>query len=77
MLRLDKFERYPLSGHRCGPYCEALACGGYFRFWHGKDLSALSDDVCSCGKTGSDRRIVKPTRLTQSRLGYTRVAEPS
>ena len=26
-----------------------------------------SDDVCSQGKTGSDRRIVKPTRLTQLR----------
>jgi hypothetical protein len=24
-------------------------------------------DVCSWGKTGSDRRIGKPTRLTQSR----------
>src|SRR5580693_3644182 len=32
--------------------------------WHETDQSTGSDYVCSYGKTGSDRRIVKSTRLT-------------
>ena len=39
------------------------------RFWHETDLPAEPEDVCSSEWTGSDRRIVKSTRLTLSGHG--------
>jgi hypothetical protein len=46
--------------HECGDLGLRV---GHFRFWHETDQSARSNDVCSWVKTGSERRIVKPTRL--------------
>jgi hypothetical protein len=34
--------------------------------WHETDQSAGPEDVCSSGKIGSGRRIVKPTRMTDA-----------
>ena len=37
-----------------------------FRSWHVWDMPGGPDDVCLSGKTGSGRRIVKPTRMTDA-----------